>query len=257
MKRKSNLVAADMALARDVRRMIEEARDLVSVAVNTGLTMLYWRIGRRINQEILKEGRADYGKQILATLSQELTRGYGNGFSYSALTRMVKFYSIFQDDRIFAALSQQLSWSHFREIFPLEKPWKKAPSVWPSISPIYRPGTFWLGSFIKPLFKRENDFWKTSHSKRRGIVDPTCERHLRPFESAAPPACFIGNPPSHHRDRTTRKECLKEAAVKWCAHASDHAQNHGGTPWQYLLIPHNEIATNMTLDVLAARFGIK
>ena len=47
----------------------------------------------------------------------------------------------------------------------------------------------------------------------------------------------------------------KEAAVKWCAHASDHAQNYGGKPWQYVLIPHNEIAMNVTLDALAARFG--
>ena len=48
----------------------------------------------------------------------------------------------------------------------------------------------------------------------------------------------------------------KEAAVKWCAHASDHAQNHGGKPWQYVLIPHNEIATNMILEALAERFGV-
>lgn len=84
--------------------------------------MLYWRIGRRINQEILKEGRAEYGKGILATLSQDLSQNYGNGFSYSALTRMVKFYESFQDKKIIATLSQQLSWSHFRELLPLEKP---------------------------------------------------------------------------------------------------------------------------------------
>jgi type III restriction enzyme len=47
----------------------------------------------------------------------------------------------------------------------------------------------------------------------------------------------------------------KEAAVKWCANASAHAQSYGGKPWRYLLIPHNEIATNVTLDALAARFG--
>ncbi|MGA2731625.1 MAG: DEAD/DEAH box helicase family protein [Syntrophobacteraceae bacterium] len=47
----------------------------------------------------------------------------------------------------------------------------------------------------------------------------------------------------------------KEAAVKWCANASTHAQSYGGKPWRYLLIPHNEIATNVTLDALAARFG--
>ena len=49
----------------------------------------------------------------------------------------------------------------------------------------------------------------------------------------------------------------KEAAMKWCAHASDHAKNYGGKSWQYVLIPHNEIATNMALDALVAMFGIK
>jgi type III restriction enzyme len=47
----------------------------------------------------------------------------------------------------------------------------------------------------------------------------------------------------------------KEAALKWCANASNHSQSYEGKPWRYLLIPHNEIATNITLDALAARFG--
>jgi type III restriction enzyme len=47
----------------------------------------------------------------------------------------------------------------------------------------------------------------------------------------------------------------KEAAVKWCANASNHAKNSGGKPWRYVLIPHHEIASNITLDALAERFG--
>lgn len=116
------MLAADNVLIHDIRRMIDKARTLVASAVNAGLTKLYWEIGKRIHQEILKGDRADYGKQILATLSQELSKSYGSGFSYSALTRMVKFYESFQDEKIVAALSQQLSWSHFRELLPLEKP---------------------------------------------------------------------------------------------------------------------------------------
>ncbi len=46
---------------------------LPAATVNAGLTVLYWRIGMRINKEIFKRKRAAYGKQILATLSQELT----------------------------------------------------------------------------------------------------------------------------------------------------------------------------------------
>ena len=47
----------------------------------------------------------------------------------------------------------------------------------------------------------------------------------------------------------------KEVATKWCANASDHASTYGGKPWRYLLIPHDEIAENITLTGLAGRFG--
>ena len=47
----------------------------------------------------------------------------------------------------------------------------------------------------------------------------------------------------------------KDAAVKWCKHASDHAATHTGKKWKYLLIPHDAIAENMTLDGLAKQFA--
>ena len=108
-------------LLEELRRMIEESRRSLAGEVNAAMTMLYWRIGTRINQEILQGERAEYGKQIVASVSQELSREYGQGFSYSALTRMVKFSEFLPDVKIVATLSQQLSWSHFCEIIPLEK----------------------------------------------------------------------------------------------------------------------------------------
>ena len=48
----------------------------------------------------------------------------------------------------------------------------------------------------------------------------------------------------------------KEAAIKWCRNASDYTATHGGKPWRYVLIPHNVIAVNMTLDGLAKQFGM-
>ncbi len=116
----SDLPALSDKLLGDIRSMIDETRAVVASTVNAGLTMLYWRIGSRINQEILKGKRADYGKQILATLSQELIRDYGDGFSYTALTRMVKFAECFPDAEIVATLAQQSGWSHFRELLPLD-----------------------------------------------------------------------------------------------------------------------------------------
>ena len=108
-------------ILKDIRQLIESARSNVAAAVNVELTLLYWQIGQRIHTEILDGDRADYGKEILATLSQQLTEEFGTGFSYSALTRMVKFSQCFENKEIVATLSQTLSWSHFRELLPLEK----------------------------------------------------------------------------------------------------------------------------------------
>ena len=107
-------------LLSDIQQMIEESRSIVAVSVNSALTLLYWRIGKRINDEILRDKRADYGERILATLSQELTQNYGSGFSYSALTRMTKFAIAFADNKIVVTLSQQLSWSHFIELIKID-----------------------------------------------------------------------------------------------------------------------------------------
>ena len=53
-------------------------------------------------------------------MSQQLTKEFGKGFTYSSLTRMVKFYDYFQDISIIATLSQQLSWSHFIELIKID-----------------------------------------------------------------------------------------------------------------------------------------
>jgi predicted nuclease of restriction endonuclease-like (RecB) superfamily len=109
----------------DIQRLIEECRSSIATVVNTGLTLLYWHIGSRIQTDLLNRTRAEYGREILATLSQQLTRTYGYGYSYSALTRMAKFSESFPKLEIVSALSRQLSWSHFKELLPLEKKFQR------------------------------------------------------------------------------------------------------------------------------------
>jgi hypothetical protein len=111
----------DVLLA-ELRGLIEAARQRVAQTANSTLSMLYWHVGLRIRNEVLREGRAEYGAQIIATLSAQLVRDYGKGFNASALTRMVKFAEAFPDETILASLSQELSWSHFVEILPLKQP---------------------------------------------------------------------------------------------------------------------------------------
>ena len=81
MPRKKDMLAADNALVRDIRSLIEEARSTVATTVNAVLTMLYWRVGRRINEEILKGDRAGYGERIVHALSAQLYQEYGQGFT--------------------------------------------------------------------------------------------------------------------------------------------------------------------------------
>ena len=120
LTRSSNPPLVPKDLLGDIRRLIEETRSAVARTVSTGLTMLYWRIGKRINEELLKGKRAEYGEEIVFTLSRQLTRDYGRGFNYSSLTCMVRFAQAFPDRPIVATLSQQSSWSHFKEILPLK-----------------------------------------------------------------------------------------------------------------------------------------
>jgi predicted nuclease of restriction endonuclease-like (RecB) superfamily len=120
-KRSTSTLQADQLLA-DLRELIEAARRRIATAANAELTLLYWRIGRRIQSDILSGERAAYGREIVATVSQQLVAEYGRGFTYTALTRMMGFFEAFPDDAIVAALSQQLSWSHFIELLPLKQP---------------------------------------------------------------------------------------------------------------------------------------
>ena len=78
------------SLLAEIRTLIEDARLQVAHAANAGLTIAYWRIGKRLLRENLTDGRGEYGQKILASLAQQLEREYGKGFSYSALTRMVR-----------------------------------------------------------------------------------------------------------------------------------------------------------------------
>jgi hypothetical protein len=102
-----------------IKSLIEQTKKSVATSVNASLTLMYWHIGKTIDNEVLQNQRAEYGKEIVATLSRQLQAMYGKGYSYSALTRMMKFANSF-DEKIVATLSQQLSWSHFRELIPLE-----------------------------------------------------------------------------------------------------------------------------------------
>ena len=116
-------VASDeAALLVDLRTLIQSARQRIATAAYSTQTLLCWHMGRRLASEHLQGGRAAYGKQILVTVSRELTADYGRGFSLTELTRMVQFAQAFPEEAIVVTLSQQLSWSHFHALLPIKDP---------------------------------------------------------------------------------------------------------------------------------------
>ncbi len=109
----------------DLRQLIAEARQDVARQVNSALVLLYWRVGKRIRQDILKEKRAEYGERIVSALGTQLTAEFGPGFGPRNLFRMIRFAEVFPDIEIVSALRTQLGWTHFRQIIYLDDPLKR------------------------------------------------------------------------------------------------------------------------------------
>lgn len=109
----------------DIKALIEEGRRQATTTVNIGLTLLYWRVGQRINAEILQGERAAYGEQIVATLSRQLTIDHGRSFGVKNLRHMMRFAEAFPHEQMVYALSRHLSWTHFRALLYLDKPFQR------------------------------------------------------------------------------------------------------------------------------------
>lgn len=109
----------------DIRQLIEQSRTQLSVAVNSALTGLYWRIGQRIYDEVLQGERAEYGEQVVTTLAKQLEGEYGRGFSAKNLRHMLRFAEVFPDPMIVSALRRQLSWTHFKALIYIGDPLKR------------------------------------------------------------------------------------------------------------------------------------
>jgi len=107
-------------LLTELSELIEQAQRKISVQINSGISLLFWQIGKRINAHILKNRRAEYGKEIVVTLSRELTKKYGRNFEERNLRRMIQFTEQFPDFEIVVTLSPQLSWSHFITLLPIK-----------------------------------------------------------------------------------------------------------------------------------------
>ena len=108
------------SLADAIATQIEQARGQLRQAVNSIIVQSYWEIGRLIvEDEQQGESRAEYGKQQLQQLSQQLTERLGKGFDITNLRKMRTFYQAFP---IRDALRLELSWTHYRTLLRIDNP---------------------------------------------------------------------------------------------------------------------------------------
>jgi len=99
----------------EIKQILEMARQKSYMAVNFAMVEAYWLIGKRIVEEEQQgKVRAAYGEEILKTLSAELTKEFGKGFSAPNLRNFRQFYLTFPEQEICYTLCSKLSWSHIR-----------------------------------------------------------------------------------------------------------------------------------------------
>ena len=111
---------SEQDLLNKLSQLIEYSQNKITIQANSTLTLLFWQIGKGINDFVLNNKRAEYGKQILSTVSTHLTEKYGNNFELRNLRRMRQFAEQINDKEIVSTLSTQLNWSHLVELLPLK-----------------------------------------------------------------------------------------------------------------------------------------
>lgn len=111
---------SDIRLINDLVTLIEKGKNQLAYAANATMTLTYWNVGKRINNEILDNQRAEYGKQIVVSAARQLTEHYGRGFEEKNLRRMMQFAQIFNDEQIVVSQIRQLSWTHFIALIPIK-----------------------------------------------------------------------------------------------------------------------------------------
>jgi type III restriction enzyme len=108
------------------------------------------------------------------------------------------------------------------------------------------------------ILEREATRWFKPTKGQFQIVYRQGSDHLEyqpDFVAEADGAVYMLEPKAANEMNDPVVLAKKEVAVAWCKNASEHAKEHGGKPWRYVLIPHTAVTDNMTLKGLAEKFG--
>ena len=116
----------------DTRYLFEDISVLIKSAQQEALNQLsklnvflYWHIGKKINEVILEEKRAEYGNKIISNLAKKLQTMHGQGFGRRVLERCIQFSRIYPQEEIIQALSSQLKWTHIVMLLSIDDPLKR------------------------------------------------------------------------------------------------------------------------------------
>lgn len=120
MSIKNSDLQPDNHLFSELSELIEKSQQQVVSYANSTLTILFWQVGKRINEDVLNNQRASYGKQIVSLIAIRLEEKYGRNFTEKNIRRMMQFAQEFPDFQIVVPLARQLSWSHFLILIPLK-----------------------------------------------------------------------------------------------------------------------------------------
>ena len=96
MTKKNDIKANDKQetlLFQDACTIIEQAQEEAYRQVNVTLIKRNWLLGMRIQHEVLKDKRAEYGEQVVKNLAEGLMQRYGKGFTWRNLYNYIDFYT--------------------------------------------------------------------------------------------------------------------------------------------------------------------
>ncbi|MBD5139780.1 MAG: DUF1016 domain-containing protein, partial [Ruminococcus sp.] len=115
MEKENRISSYNADFIREIKQIVTLARQKAYTAINSAMVEAYWQLGKRIvEQEQQGKDRADYGSQLLKSLSKELTAEFGKGFSVGSLYYYRQFYQTFPE--IFATPWRILTWSHYKRL---------------------------------------------------------------------------------------------------------------------------------------------
>ncbi|HAQ62355.1 TPA: DUF1016 domain-containing protein [Candidatus Delongbacteria bacterium] len=117
----NKVVQSEENLFEELSELITSSRERALVYANSEMNLVFWQVGKRINDFILNNKRAEYGKQIVVTLSRQLEQRHGKNYEEKNLRRILQFAEIFGNYEIVVTLSRQLSWSHILALLPIKK----------------------------------------------------------------------------------------------------------------------------------------